>query len=152
MVHDAGTLARALHLIDMTFSALTTDIDYLRDREGQFLKGYSDAALATLHIGSVKSDIELHLCEALKLEQGSDEATEALDEIADGKTARLQKALTILQLSMIFGHHQYGPAAELNYSKHQTYQKEYREIRASFPGLTTRRSGVKRGKIRTRRM
>lgn len=136
----------------MTFDDLTPDIEYLRDREGQFLKGHSDAALKSLHLVSVKKDLVSDLCEALKLEEGSDEAIEVIDCIADGKTARLQKALTILQLSMIFGHHQYGPAAELNYSKHQTYQKEYRGIRAGFAGLTTRKSGVKRGAIRTRRM
>jgi hypothetical protein len=120
----------------MTLSELQPDVAFLRAREERFLADYTDDQLRSLHIDTAKKVLRLHLGEALNIDLKDQEQLRYLDELVDWHEERLQYSLTILQLTYIFGAHQYGPGVTLNQEKMEKWEREYAKLRRGFSGLT----------------
>lgn len=120
----------------MTLAELQPDVQFLRAREERFLASYSDEELRILHLDIAKKVLRLHLGEALNLDLKDAGDLAYLDELVDWHEERMQYSLTVLQLTYIFGGHQYGAGVSLNQEKAEKWEREYAKLRRGFSGLT----------------
>lgn len=130
------------------FNDIEADPVFMRDREREFLKNYSDDELVQLKAATAKKQLERDLVEVHDLDLTNSDDLAALNTIANDYADRLILALSIYQLYLAFD----GEARTTgNVDRATFWHKEYEKRRRGFSSLRKDRSrGGRRMVIMTR--